>query len=223
MVGCLIVPYCLASLNLAFHPTIFNSRLKKVGHILIMIAFYPFLPFLLIIMEHKSLLECTYCSQDHVIALTNRYKTIKFQTAQFVRTELCIEQTLQLTFSILLLVFSKSTTRTAQGLEVLFDETIESTSEATLGITAEMFLVLNNVLSLYSAWNAYVRGMSATKNRFPLMSRLVLGLFVSLSIAIKCFTSIFYLAPCLGLMDLLRLVKNKIQIFNLQSTRINTI
>ena len=210
MVGCLIVPYSLASLNLAFHPTIFNSRFKKVGHILIMIAFYPFLPFILIILEHKSLLECTYGSQDHVIALTNRYKTIKFQTAQFVRTELCIEQTLQLTFSILLLVFSKSKTRTAQGLEVLFDVTIENTNAATLGIPAELFLVLNNVLSIYSAWNAYVRGMSATKNKFPLMSRLVLGLFVSLSIAIKCFTSIFYLAPCLGLMDLLRLVKNKI-------------
>ena len=204
MVGYLIVPYCLASLNLAVHPTIFNSRFKMVGHIFIMIAFYPFLPFFLIILEHKSLLECTYCSKDHVIALTKRYKTIKFQTAQFVRTELCIEQTLQLTFSTLLLVFSKSMTRTAQGLEVVFDDTIERTKVASFGIPTELFLVLNNVLSLYSAWNAYVRGMSSTKDRFPLMSRLVLGLFVSLSIAIKVFTSIFYLAPCLGLMNLLR-------------------
>ena len=205
MVGCLVIPFFLATSNLALQPSIFNLNSKKIEHIFIMLLFYPFLPLFLIILEHKSLIEFTYCHQDqqHVSILIKRYKSIKFQTAQFVRTELCIEQTLQVTFSILLLAFSKSTTRTAQGLEVLFDDST-TTDEATLGIPPQLFLILNNILSLYSAWKAYVRGMGATKDSFPLMSRLVLGLFVSLSIMIRCVTSIFFLAPCLGLFNLLR-------------------
>ena len=205
LVGCLVFPFVLASTNLALHPSIFNLSFRRVKHVLFMLLVYPFLPFLLIILEHKSLLELIYCHKDqqHVSVLVNRYKAIKFQTAQFVRTELCIEQTLQVTFSILLVAFSKSTTRTAEGLEVIFDDS-KANNEATFGIPSELFLVLTNILSLYSAWRSYVRGMSATKDNFPVMSQLVLALFVTISIAIRCLTSVIFLAPCLGLLDLLR-------------------
>ena len=184
-----------------------------------MLAFYPLLPILVIILEEKTLLELSFCSEEKISETIQRYQLIKRQTAQFIRTELCIERTLQFSFSILLMVFSKSITRTAQGLEAIFDDTEDSNdfddtehSNAStlrfLGIPPELLLTLNNAWALYSAWNAYVRGMSSTKKYFPTSASLILGLFVVVSVGLRCFTTIIYLAPTLGLLNLLRYVEN---------------
>ena len=184
-----------------------------------MMAFYPLLPILVIILEEKTLLELSFCSEEKISETIRRYQLIKRQTAQFIRTELCIERTLQFSFSILLMVFSKSITRTAQGLEAIFDDTEDSNdfddtedSNASnlrlLGIPPELLLTLNNAWALYSAWNAYVRGMSSTKKYFPTSASLILGLFVVVSVGLQCFTTIIYLAPTLGLLNLLRYVEN---------------
>ena len=174
-----------------------------------MLVLYPLLPILVIILEEKTLLELSFCSEEKISETIRRYQLIKRQTAQFIRTELCIERTLQFSFSILLLVFSKSITRTAQGLEAIFDDT-EDSNDSTLkflSIPPELLLTLNNAWALYSAWNAYVRGMSSTKKYFPTSASLILGLFVVVSVGLKCFTTIIYLAPTLGLLNLLRYVE----------------
>ena len=216
MVANFLVSFFLASLNLFLNPVIFKINNSKITNQLILLAFYPVLPILVIILENKTLLELSFCFEDKIAATIKRYQQIKMQTAQFIRTELCIERTLQITFSVLLLVFSKSTTRTAQGLEAIFDET-EDSNESTLGlfgIPPELLLTLNNAWALYSAWNAYVRGMSSTKNHFPMSASLFLGLFVVLSVGLQCFTTIIFLAPTLGLMNVLRYVQKPLH-FNL--------
>lgn len=111
-----------------------------------------------------------------------------------------METSLQFTLSILLLVFSKSTTRTSEGLEAIFD----STDKAVLGIPPEVFLVLNCCWSLYTAWRSYIKGMSGSKKDIPTKPSMILGLFVLLSVATKCLTTLHFLAPCLGLYNLLR-------------------
>ena len=173
-----------------------------------MLAFYPLLPILVIILEEKTLLELSFCSEEKISETIQRYQLIKRQTAQFIRTELCIERTLQFSFSILLLVFSKSITRTAQGLEAIFDDTEDSNASnlRLLGIPPELLLTLNNAWAMYSAWNAYVHGIS-TKKYFPTSASMILGLFVVVSVGLQCFTTIIYLTPTLGLLNLLRFVQ----------------
>ena len=206
MVANFLVSFFLASLNLFLNPVIFKINNSKITNQLILLAFYPVLPILVIILENKTLLELSFCFEEKTAATIKRYQLIKLQTAQFIRTELCIERTLQITFSILLLVFSKSDTRITQGLEAIFDQTGDS-NESTLGllgIPPELLLTLNNAWALYSAWNAYVRGMSSTKNHFPTNASLLLGLFVVLSVGLQCFTTIIFLTPTLGLLNVLR-------------------
>ena len=173
-----------------------------------MLAFYPLLPILVTIVEEKTLLELSFCYEEKISETVQRYQLIKSQTAQFIRTELCIEKTLQFSFSILLLVFSKSITRTAQGLEAIFDDTEDSNASnlRLLGIPPELLLTLNNAWAMYSAWNAYVHGIS-TKKYFPTSASMILGLFVVVSVGLQCFTTIIYLTPTLGLLNLLRFVQ----------------
>ena len=127
MVLSLLIPFFLASLNLFI-----NLHYLKITNLCIMLLFYPVLPIVVIILDYKSLLELSFCSEEKIAATIQRYQQIKKQAAQFIRTELCIERTLQITFSILLLVFSKSSTRTAQGLEAIFNVT-----DGFLGIPTE--------------------------------------------------------------------------------------
>ena len=145
-------------------------------------------------------MEMAYCDTKKFQEHLKRYKEIRVQHSNFIKTELCMETSLQFTLSILLLVFSKSTTRTSEGLEAIFD----STDKAVLGIPPEVFLVLNCCWSLYTAWRSYIKGMSGSKKDIPTKPSMILGLFVLLSVATKCLTTLHFLAPCLGLYNLLR-------------------
>ena len=205
LVGIFLVPLILASANLIAKPPnclmITDKRILKWLTRLGMILTFPLLPFWLIMSEAKTFMEMTYCDtkkfQDHL----KRYKEVKIQHANFVKTELCMETSLQLTMSVLLLAFSKSTTRTSEGLEALFNS-----NEKILGFPPELFLVLNSCWSMFTAWRSYLKGLSASKNDISLTSKpsMILGIFVTLSVATKCLTTLHFLAPCLGLYHILR-------------------
>ena len=124
LLACLLIPFFLASINVAMNPLIFQSifgcDFGKYGNIAILLCLSPILPFILILMQRKSLQELKSGTADKVGNVAKRYKLIKAQTARFIKTELGIETTLQLTFSVLLSFFSTSQTRTSQGLEALF-------------------------------------------------------------------------------------------------------
>ena len=160
----------------------------------------PILPFYLIVSEQKALMKLSYCARYEAEDLTRKYRSIKIISARFIRTEFGIESSLQLMFSMLLLLFSQSETRTAQGLESVFD----GGHDLIFGIPPTIVLVLNNIWSILSAWRAYYKVLSSTKDYFPLRSILIIGCYVILSLVIKCSACIVYFAPSLGLFNLLR-------------------
>ena len=179
-------------------PQLFDFDYNRAIICIIMFLAFPILPFMLIVCDFVAESEASYNWSNFNDAI-NKYKRARHHKAQFIRRELCIETSLQVTFSILLIVFSKSITRTQQGLEAIFDD-----SEDVFGVPAEVFIIGNMVWSIYNCWQAYVKGMSGGKCHFPMTSSLVLGLHVVTSIASKCSTTIIFLAPSLGLMNLLR-------------------
>ena len=211
LLACLLIPFFLASINVAMNPLIFQSifgrDFGKYGNITVILCLSPILPFILILMQRKSLQELKSGTADKVGNVAKRYKLIKAQTARFIKTELGIETTLQLTFSVLLSFFSTSQTRTSQGLEALFKKGQDSKLSKILkmfNISPVALIVLTNLWSCFSAWRAFVKGLSTSKDYFPTSTKGILALYVLLSILIRATSIIIFLAPCLGLFNLLR-------------------
>ena len=202
MIGVLVVPFCLASINLATDPHMLNLNYHPFVNFLLGLIMLPILPFALIIAEYMTGQELTFNWTEYKTLLEN-YKRIRTQVSQFIKIELCIELALQITLSSLMLAFTGSETRSEQGLEAIFQDS-EGIEIFGISIPPAVFIVLNMVWSLYSCWKAFVRGMSATKDHFPSTSTYILGAYVVLSVAIRCVNAMIFLAPSLGLFDLLR-------------------
>ena len=178
----------------------FNCHFGPTKNVLLMIFLFPFLPFILIFMEEQSLLKLEHCTSNQADQLLDAYRELKAQTCGFVKIELCAECSLQLTFGLLLLAFSRSKTRTESGLEVIFD----SNKPLMFGIPPMVLIVLNYLWNVFSAWRSFVRGMSTTKDHFPLKSsQVILGFYVVLSLLINCSVTLVFFAPSLGLFGLL--------------------
>ena len=198
-----IIPYSLGCLNIALGEKlyIFDYYGPKFSKFLTILCL-PFLPFLLILCEYFAELKLRFCPKNQIELWTQRYKKSKEDASSFIRTELGCETTVQLFLGILLLVFTKSATRTSETLST-FDEDGGYFTQ-TLGIPPVVFITFNNIWSLFSGWRSYVRGMKASKERFPLLSQGILGFFVVLSMVTKATASILFLTPCLGLFSCLR-------------------
>ena len=176
------------------------TKFRCINVILTLMGFL-IMPFWLLMRERKRYVKMTHCSdpkkfQKHL----KRYLRTKKQNAKFIRTELCIETSLQVGFAMLLLAFSSSSTRTSEGLEQVFKET----DSESYGIPPRVLIILNVLWSLFTACRAYIRGFSTTKEDLPTKAKLVIGGFAALSIGVNCATTMHFLAPSLGLFDLLR-------------------
>ena len=113
-------------------------------------------------MEEQALLKLEHCTSDQADQLLDAYRELKAQTCAFVRIELCAECSLQLTFGVLLLTFSRSNTRTQTGLEAVFNEN----KPLIFGIPPVLLIVFNYLWNIFSAWRSFVKGMSSTKDHF---------------------------------------------------------
>ena len=191
MTGCIVVPYFLAATNHAIAHQTFANRLLNI-------TLLPFTPLLLVMIERKTMFELNHCAKDQLKQLLKYYMKIKMETARMIRTELCIESTLQILFGILIIVFSRSKTRTAQGLEGLMEG-----KDLIFGINPDVFLTISIILSAITAWRSYVKGLSQTKDHFPFKSKAFLGLYVGISLGIKIVACLVFLAPSLGLFNTL--------------------
>ena len=158
------MPLVLATLNLGLNPEVLNLSYGPMINFIIVLALFPFLPFLLIIIEHQTMMKLENCQESHVQETTNAYLKIRKQSANFIRTELGIENPLQITFSILLLLFSTSDTSTSDGLQGLFNETSdENAPEMPFGLPPVLLLILTNIWTFFSAYQSFCKRMAWTK------------------------------------------------------------
>ena len=194
-----MVSYSLACLNLAFGSLVYDYA--PYYNILWTIPCTPILPFLLILSEAYTKLQLQFCRKEDINQWTDKYRKVKKATSYFIRTELGCETTLQSFLGLLLILFSMSSTKISETL-ALFDDT--KNDEDYEVIAPETFLILANIWSLFSGWRSFIRGMSSSKDRFPLLSQVVLAGHVGLSMISKVVASLLFLTPSLGLFDCLR-------------------
>ena len=185
------------------NPSVFNLDDYLFPYILIILICFPFLPFMLIVMEHRTSYQLENCADSEVNETLKKHREVRKHAAKFFRTELGIENSLQITFSMLLLLFAISNTRVIEGLKVLFDETSE-TDELIFGIPPEIVLIVNNVWTFFSCFRTYLKRISWTKASIPLLAKCMLFGFVILSMSMSILANIVYLTPSLGLFSIFR-------------------
>ena len=164
-----------------------------------MLAAFPILPFVLIILEETSGMKLKSCKDTEIEEAIEKHCKIRQQSANFIRTELGIENTLQVTFSLLLVLFSISNTRTYEGLEVIFDETNADTVSTPFNISPMTFFILNNLWTCFSAFRSYCKRMSWTKANFSVRVQFILAVYVTISMSLAIIMNLLFLAPNLGL------------------------
>ena len=153
----------------------------------------PFLPVMLIVRE-AILVEA---SKSYKISLRILRDT-KYYVAQFIQTDLGLESHLQSVISILLLLLSVSETKTINGLDqLIFNEQI-------LFLPTNVALVISIIWSLYSCIHSHLKGVAKKREYSTTKSFLATLVFASSSIAIRVFSYVLFLTPCLGLFNCLR-------------------
>ena len=203
LLGSLLVPYSLACINLALGDSLYIFHFGPIYNTLLIILAFPFLPFLLILCQAYAELQLKHCKQEDIPKWTERYKKVKEGTSSFIRTELGCETTIQSFIGLLLLAFSVSSTRISPTLSI-FDDTKRGTISELLGLSPKTLLIIANVWSLVSGWRSFIRGLKASKDRFPLVSQAILLFYTAFSMVGKIAACLLFLTPCLGLFDCLR-------------------
>ena len=200
------MPLLLASINLAMHPgVLLPDSCGTVANFIIVLTLLPLLPFLLIIIEIRTMIQLENCQESQVKDITEKLRKVRKHAANFIRTEIGIENPLQLTFSILLLLFSISPTRIFDGLRSIFDETSnENMPEMPFNLPPEILLILTYIWTFFSAFKSYIRRMSWTKANFSIEAKIILFLYVSISMLLTISANIIFLTPSLGLFSILR-------------------
>ena len=205
--------YAIASFNLAKSDAIDKFNLGKYQRYALKSIGLVILPFVLISLEDQTQLKLKFSQMSEIEMNIEAYSCVKMESAHFIRTELGLETTPQIAFSLILLLLSKSVTRTIPGIEA-FDETSEKTDfleeQSGLAIDSMYFIIMANLWTLFSTWRSYIRSMSLTKKHFPLVADLLLGLFVMISVAMKIGTILIYFTPCLGLFNVHRLYQGEL-------------
>ena len=118
--------YAIASFNLAKSDAIDKFNLGKCQRYALKSMRLVMLPFVLIALEDQTELKLKFSQMSEIEMNIEAYSCVKMESAQFIRTELGLETTPQIAFSLILLLLSKSVTRTIPGIEA-FDETSEKT------------------------------------------------------------------------------------------------
>ena len=197
MLGTIIVPFGLSLLRILKD----GYKIKEVTlWMLIFGAFIsPILPLILLFLQGITALKIRHSNEHKIKKWQNWYMWVKEQTSRFCRTEFGLEITIQITFNILLLMFTRSETRTEEGLDQIFDD-----QKPIFGIPVNVLLFIAIALSFKSAWTSYVKGISLKKEYFPFTSKLFIAVYVYISVSLKVFSNIIFLTPPLGLFNLLR-------------------
>ena len=136
-------------------------------------------------------------SKSHKISLKILRDT-KYHVAQFIQTDLGLESHLQSVISIILLLLSVSQTKTISGLDQLI------ANEQIFYLPTNVALVISIIWSLYSCIHAHLKGVAKKRDYSTTKSFLATLVFASSSIAIRIFSYVLFLTPCLGLFNCLR-------------------
>ena len=183
---------------------ILSGYKQKTIQVFIMV-FFPFTP-LLLRLQHQITLK----KRENTLKMQHEYHFCEFnkitllllqmeeQRKKMIKIEMAFENSNQIFINILLVLFSISETRTETAFESLFNQEGEV---ETFGISNLTLFIASTVASFFSFLNLFT---SAHANNWPLKSKLVVGVYGTMNLALRLLAMILYFTPSLGLLNILR-------------------
>ena len=198
LLGCLILPFVLGVIRLFNTSSDVFAKDKWFYNLTALILTFPFVPIILLCFHSINNLKLKHGKLSKLTEYCYQYKFIKLQTSKFIRTELGLETLMQMSFTLMLLLYAKSQTRTQSGLEELFDK------KEIFGIHPLVIATLGVLWGVTSTVRSYQYGIQCVKDHFPIISMIMVGIYAITTIIIKIGVIILFFTPSLGLFNLLR-------------------
>ena len=177
---------------------------KKKTVQLFLVVFSPITP-LLLRLQHQT----TLTKRENTLEMQHEYDMnecnkltllllqMEEQRKKMVKIDMAFEISNQMFLNILLVLFSISETRTETAFESLFNQE----GEADFGISNLTIFIASTVVSFLSFLNLFT---SAHSSNWPFKSKLAVGVFGTMNLAMRLLAMILYFTPSLGLLNILR-------------------
>ena len=188
-----MVPYLLSIVQLIGKGRRYifgENRLTQKITTVLAIPLYP----VFCIMQESILIEASKSFKISIVLI----EEAKLHAAHLILCDIGLESHLQLIISITLLLLANTETNTITGLEVLFE------TENLFYMNTKLALALSISWSLISCIRSQIKGISKKRVYATVKSTVCLLIFTSTSIALRIFSTIFYLTPAFGLFQSLR-------------------
>lgn len=156
-----------------------------------------FTPFLRLLMNLK--MHVLDLQEKLQIDTADHYKEksiVKYHLRNMGKLELGLETIYQLQLQLILLFNALSKTRTNEGFNVIFED--------GQNVWSTVLLTLSSIWSFVSCSMSHIQGLSLSRDHFPVVSKLLIGLYALLSVFKRVLCVILYFTPSLGLFSLLR-------------------
>ena len=124
--------------------------------------------------------------------LNEKYETKKRMFNLHVKLELGLETIYQLAGQSILLILSYTKTATQNGLKSIFNE------DFGIGLGVSI------ILSFISCVTSHLKALSASRERFPFVSKVIVGFYCMFGCLTRVMSIIMFFAPSLGLFSLLK-------------------
>ena len=177
---------------------------RKTIQVFLMVSF-PITP-LLLRLQHQIMLK----KRENTLEMQHEWDISEFseltflllqmeeQRKKMVKIDMAFEISNQMFINILLVLFAISETRTETAFESLFNQ--EGQADI-FGISNLTIFIASTVVGFLSFLKLFT---SAHANDWPVKSKLVLGVYGTMNLALRLLAMILYFTPSLGLMNILR-------------------
>ena len=181
------------------------SGYKRKAIQVFLIVFSPITPLLLRLQHHITLKK-----RENTLEMQHKYDINEFskltllllqmekQRKKIIKIDLAFEISNQMFINILLVLFSISDTRTETAFESLFNQEGEAD---IFGIRNLTIFIASTVVSFLSFLNLFT---SAHASNWPFKTKLAVGVYGTMNLALRLSAMVLYFTPTLGLLDILR-------------------
>ena len=180
--------------DVIFGQKVFKNKKNRIMYSILIIILSPF--HVAFFMLKQSYLEVLIRKNPLSQRLHEDWETTKYHLCQHIRLELGLETIFQLSGQLILIFNSLTTTGTNEGLDTIFNE--GSTQVAII------LLSLSSVWSFLSCSKSNLKALGSKREHFPMVSKLIAGLYTLFAISVRVLGFVMFFAPALGLFSLLK-------------------
>ena len=201
----IIIPLILGGIHLAtsapdllFGKRVFLNKKNEV--------FYSILTFLLTPF-HSIILHCMRYRVERLLefqlktkSLLSEWTRINYHLAQNIKLELGMEAIFQLSGQLILYLNAVSKTKTSEGFDAIFKED---------DFLLETLLIISFLWSLKSCVFAHIKGLSARRVYFPVVSKAIAIVYSLLACSMRVLSFVVFFTPAFGLFSVLQHLKSE--------------